>query len=213
MANNIKHVGQIINTQKRCIVVFRELPDDENSCLVVDTDAAPDWMHDDLMSAVESPAAQSAANFYEYAQRSVFADGTNMLQTLHNSGRLVKLPTEKVAMTPNNSVSVNLKELNDIIREDTGGAPVVAPDDTQLQPASKDTSDFDPTTPASVRQAATAAEDAPVLDDAQLAASMIAQAKNYEVEAESLKAQAYELDPSLKPRRGRPSKAKPELAE
>lgn len=202
---NIKHVGQIINTQKRCIVVFRELPDDENSCLVVDTDAAPDWMHDDLITAVESNGAQASANFYEYAQRSVFADGTNMLQTLHSSGRLIKLPTEKVAMTPNNSVSVNLKELNDIIREDSGGAPVVSPDTTQIQPAAKDLGNVDPI-PASAAQVAANAAEAPVMDDAALAANMLNQAQSYEAEAESLKAQAYELDPSLKPRRGRPSK-------
>ena len=48
MSRNIKHVGQILNTQKRCVVVFRELPDDPTNCLVVDTDALPDWMHDDV---------------------------------------------------------------------------------------------------------------------------------------------------------------------
>ena len=194
---NMKHVGQIINTQKKCIVVFRELPDDSTHCLLVDTDAAPDWMHDDLITAVESNGAQASANFYEYAQRSVFTDGTNMLQTLHNSGRLIKFPTDKVAMTPNNSVSVNLKELNDIIREDSDGAPVVSPDDTQLQPAARDLGD--------IPQVGARAE-APVMEDGDLAKNMIAQAESFLAEAESLKAQAYELDPSLKPRRGRPAK-------
>ena len=196
---NIKHVGQIINTQKKCIVVFRELPDDQNSCLLVDTDAAPDWMHDDLMTAVESNGAQSSANFYEYAERTVFTDGTNMLQTLHSSGRLIKFPTEKVAMTPNNSVSVNLKELNDIIREDTDGAPVVAPDTTQMQPAARDLGD--------IPEIGQPPVDAPVMGDVELAKSMLSQAQGFETEAENLKAQAYELDPSLKPRRGRPAKA------
>lgn len=194
---NIKHVGQIINTQKKCIVVFRELPDDPTHCLLVDTDAAPDWMHDDLMKAVEAPGAQSSANFYEYAERTVFTDGTNMLQTLHSTGRLIKFPTDKVAMTPNNSVSVNLKELNDIIREDTDGAPVVSPDDTQIQPAARDLGDV----PEVGGQT-----DAPVMKDGDLAKNMIAQAESFLAEAESLKAQAYELDPSLKPRRGRPAK-------
>lgn len=194
---NIKHVGQIINTQKKCIVVFRELPDDPTHCLLVDTDAAPDWMHDDLMKAVEAPGAQSSANFYEYAERTVFTDGTNMLQTLHSTGRLIKFPTDKVAMTPNNSVSVNLKELNDIIREDTDGAPVVSPDDTQIQPAARDLGDV-PEVGGQI--------DAPVMKDGDLAKSMIAQAESFLAEAESLKTQAYELDPSLKPRRGRPAK-------
>lgn len=198
---NIKHVGQIINTQKRCIVVFREIPDEPESCLVVDTDAAPDWMHDDLITAVESNGAQSSPNFYEYAQRSVFTNGENMLTTLHDQGRLNKQPTKNIAMTPNNTVSINLAELNDIIREESDGAPVVTPDDTQLSNASKDVTDMDINT---IAQNTPAAD--PVIDDGDLAKNMIAQAESFLAEAESLKAQAYELDPSLKPRRGRPSK-------
>lgn len=198
---NIKHVGQIINTQKRCIVVFREIPDDQQSCLVVDTDACPDWMHDDLIMAVESNGAQASANFYEYAQRSVFTDGTNMLTTLHEHGRLNKQPTKNVAMTPNNSVSVNLSELNDIIRVESGGAAVVEPDNTQLSNASKDVNEMDINT---IAQNTPAAD--PVIEDGDLAKNMISQAESFLAEAESLKAQAYELDPSLKPKRGRPAK-------
>lgn len=197
---NLKHVGQIINTQKRVIVVFREIPDDTNNCLVVDTDAAPDWMHDDLISAVESNGAQASANFYEYAQRSVFTDGTNMLQTLHEQGRLNKHPTNNIAMTPNNSVSVNLAELNTLIATETDGKPVVVPDDTELGAAS---------TAASLDMNAVAASipmsETPI-DDGDIAKNMLAQAEGFLAEAETLKAQAYDLDPSLKPKRGRPAK-------
>ena len=116
MAMNTKHVGQLINTQKRIVVVFRELPDDLTQCLVVDTDSLPDWMHDNLIDAVESPGAQNSANFYEYAERTVFSDGSNMLQTLHSTNRLQKHATDNVVMTPNNSVNIGLTELNGIIR-------------------------------------------------------------------------------------------------
>lgn len=198
---NIKHVGQLVNTQKRVIVVFRELPDDQNHALVVDTDALPDWMHDDMISSVESPSAQASANFYEYAERSVFTDGTNMLQTLHNTGKLIKTPTKNVKMTPNNSVAIALDEINDIIRDEGESAPVVAPDPMQLQPASlqDNASAAKPGTPEP-------------LDDTALAASMVAQAAGFEAEAETLRTQAYEMDPSLKPRRGRPAAKKSESA-
>lgn len=198
---NIKHVGQLVNTQKRVIVVFRELPDDQNHALVVDTDALPDWMHDDMISSVESPSAQASANFYEYAERSVFTDGTNMLQTLHNTGKLIKTPTKNVKMTPNNSVAIALDEINDIIRDEGQAAPVVAPDPMQLQPASlqDNASAAKPGTPEP-------------LDDTALAASMVAQAAGFEAEAETLRTQAYEMDPSLKPRRGRPAAKKSESA-
>jgi hypothetical protein len=201
---NMKHVGQMINTQKRCIVVFREIPDEPESCLVVDTDAAPDWMHDDLITAVESNGAQASSNFYEYAQRSVFTNGENMLTTLHDQGRLNKQPTSNIAMTPNNTVSINLKELNDIIREESGGEPVVSPDDTQLANASKPVEAADLPDATAIAQSVPNSD--PVIDDGDLAKNMIAQAESFLAEAESLKAQAYELDPSLKPRRGRPSK-------
>jgi L-lactate utilization protein LutC len=197
---NIKHVGQVINTQKRVIVVFREIPDEPESCLVVDTDAAPDWMHDDLITAVESNGAQASANFYEYAQRSVFTDGSNMLTTLHEQGRLNKHPTKNIAMTPNNSVSVNLAELNTMIATETGGAPVVVPDDTEFGNAGMDTvPDIN-----AIAQATPEAE--AVIDDGDLAKNMLAQAEGFLAEAETLKAQAYDLDPSLKPKRGRPAK-------
>jgi hypothetical protein len=177
-----------VNTGKRVVVVFRELPDDPTHCLVVDTEAVPDWMHDDIHNAVESPGAQATGNFYEYAERSVFTDGTNMLQTLHTTGRLMKTPTDNVKMTPNNSVSIGLTELNNIIREDTD-KPVVSPPEDEVMMAGKDVMESAP--------APAASNDG--LTDTDLAKNMLAQAKGFETEAKSLKAQAYELAPGLKP--------------
>ena len=34
-----KHVGQIVSTQQKVVVMFRQLPDDPEFCLVVDIDA------------------------------------------------------------------------------------------------------------------------------------------------------------------------------
>jgi hypothetical protein len=188
MATNIKHTGLLVNTGKRVVVVFRELPDDPTQCLVVDTEAVPDWMHDDIHNAVESPGAQATGNFYEYAERTVFTDGTNMLQTLHTTGRLMKTPTDNVKMTPNNSVSIGLTELNNIIREDTD-KPVVSPPEDEVMMAGKDVTESAP--------APAASNDG--LTDTDLAKNMLAQAKGFETEAKSLKAQAYELAPGLKP--------------
>ena len=180
----------LVNTGKRVVVVFRELPDDPTQCLVVDTEAVPDWMHDDIHNAVESPGAQATGNFYEYAERTVFTDGTNMLQTLHTTGRLMKTPTDNVKMTPNNSVSIGLTELNNIIREDTD-KPVVSPPEDEVMMAGKDVMESAPA------PAPAASNDG--LTDTDLAKNMLAQAKGFETEAKSLKAQAYELAPGLKP--------------
>ena len=194
MSTNIKHVGQLSNTGKKVVVVFRELPDDPSNCLVVDVDALPDWMHDDIINAVEEPGAQNTANFYEYAERKYMADGTNMLQTLHSSGRLNKQPTNNVKMTPNNSDSVGLTELNNLVRENNANAPVVT-EPLGDSPARKDTT---------IRNVVEDIAQGPAgtnegLDDTAIAKSLLAQAKGFEVEAKNLKAQAYEMVPGLKP--------------
>jgi hypothetical protein len=194
MAKNLKHVGKLKNSQRRVIVVFREIPEDEDFCLVVDTDALPDWMHDDMINAVESPGAQASANFYEYAQRSIFTDGSNMLQTLHNSRRLSRQPTNNVIMTPNSSVKIGLDELNTIIREQNGGAPAVNKPEDELELATK-------TLDKGSRAAKPAAN--AVADDGAIAQNMLAQAETFAQEAERLREQAYSLDPSLKPKRGK----------
>ena len=198
--NNLKHIGQLVNTQKRCVVVFREIPDEPHNCLVVDTDALPDWIHDDVINAVESPGAQAEANFYEYCQRTLLSDGSNMLTSLHISGRLMKTPTDNVMMVPNRSTSIPLSELNELIRQNNGDAPAVKKPDDELEMAKKDVSE----TPSATPTAAPVQEE--TLDGEALAKNLLAQAESFEAEAKALREQAYEMEPSLKPRRGRPSK-------
>lgn len=188
---NIKHVGKT-HTGKKCVVVFREVPDEPHNCLIVDTDALPDWMHDDIMNAVESPGAQQSNDFYEYAERTVLTDGSNMLQALHSTGRLQKVSTDQITLTPNNEVAVGLTEINNIVRENTGDKPVVAPSTEQVGMAGKDTA------PTPVMESASAPSNEGI-SDTDLAKQFLAQAKGYETEAKSLKAQAYELAPGLKP--------------
>jgi len=190
MSRNIKHVGQLINTQRRVVVVFREVPDEPNNCLVVDTDALPDWMHDDVINAVESPGSQNSANFYEYAQRSVFTDGSNMLQTLHNRGLLHKTATDNVMMLPNTEVKIRLDELNTLIREQNPEANDVMMSDDQVQMAGKDVAEPTPTS-----------GQPEVQDDTAMAKTLLDQAKVFEQEAKNLKEQAYEMAPDLKPGR------------
>ena len=206
---NIKHVGQIINTQRRCVVVFREVPDEPENCLIVDTDALQDWMHDDVINAVESPGAQASPNFYEYAQRSMFTDGSNMLQTMNARNLLQKVSTDNIMMTPNQTSQVKLSELNDIIREQSGGTPVVAPElmgEADMQ--GKDTSPV-VTEAVEAEQSAPAPTVAPadgVMGDEDVAKGMISQAEYFEGEAKRLREEAYALDDNLRPKRGRPKK-------
>tara|TARA_B110000902_G_scaffold136752_1_gene158279 strand:- start:110 stop:691 length:582 start_codon:yes stop_codon:yes gene_type:complete len=185
--NNLKHVGQLINTQKRCVVMFREIPDDESNCLIVDTDSLVDWMHDDVINAVESPGAQSSIDFSEFAQRRTMTDGTNMLQALHAKGLLQKQKSSNVMMTPNRETQIRLDELNNLIRSQQGEEAL-------------------PTAPVAATDATAPVEGA--LDDLSIATNMISQAKQFEDEAATLRESAYALSPELKPKRGRPASKK-----
>jgi hypothetical protein len=201
---NIKHVGQLKSSGRRCIVVFREVPDQIDHCLVVDTDALADWMHDDMINAVESPGAQETGNFYEYAQRTMFTDGSNMLQSLHSKGLLMKQPTTNITMTPNGTVSIGLDELNKMISEQTSGKPSVAPpvDPADLTMAGKGTNP----TPNTVAEPQAPVAGQKPIDDTSMAQGLLNQAISFENEAKALREQAFEMSPELKPKRGRPSK-------
>jgi hypothetical protein len=116
----LKHVGRVKSTKKKCVVVFRTLPGDAFNCLIAPTENLPDSYHDALINLVESPSGQSSNEFGEVLARSQFPDGSTMLAALHSQGRLIKVSTDQVEMTPNNVVSIPLSELNQIIAEQMG---------------------------------------------------------------------------------------------
>ena len=117
---DIKHVGRLINTGRKVLVAFRTLPGDAFSALVIDTASLADEQHNALIQLVEGPAAQQAFEFHEVLSRSKFPDGSTMLPALHVQGKLLKVPTSQVEMTPNFQARVNLAELNQIIAEQRG---------------------------------------------------------------------------------------------
>ena len=207
----MKHIGQVNNTGLKCIVVFREIYDergnvtDDKNCLIVETERLPDMEHDDMVRVVESPAGQEAKEFYEIAHRSMFSDGVNMLQKLHNAGYLKKYPTDQISLTPNRSTSILLSEVNQIIRKQNTGMSESdiansMVDDTDSPPRTQ--TSFDPS--QTIDQAVNTGEQA--LDETAIAQSLLSQADTFLAEAERLKSEAYEMAPDLKPKRGRPKK-------
>jgi hypothetical protein len=119
---SLKHVGRIKATGKKVLVAFRTLPGDAYSALVVPTENMPDEMHNAIINCVESPAAQEAYEFADALDRTQFPDGSRMLPFLHANGRLIKVSTDAVEMTPTIGVSIQLSELNQIIAEQRGVA-------------------------------------------------------------------------------------------
>jgi hypothetical protein len=111
----LKHVGK--HNDKRCVIVFRKIPDLEHMALVVYSDLLPRLVHDEVMRAVESPQGQAAVEIADVLFRTVMADGTNCLESLHRNGLMKKVPTNQVLVTPTTTSSVRLDELNDILDE------------------------------------------------------------------------------------------------
>jgi hypothetical protein len=111
----LKHVGK--HNDKRCVIVFRKIPDLGHMALVVYSDLLPRLVHDEVMRAVESPQGQAAMDISEVLFRTIMADGTNCLESLHRNGLMKKVPTNQVLVTPTTTSSVRLDELNDILDE------------------------------------------------------------------------------------------------
>ena len=116
----IKHVGRVIATNKKCIVAYRTLPGDSSFCLIVPTENLPDIYHDGVINLVESRTGQDAYEFADALARTQFSDGSNMLRWLHANNRLLKAPTASIEMLPASGVSIVLSELNQIIAEQRG---------------------------------------------------------------------------------------------
>jgi hypothetical protein len=87
----LKHVGRVIGSGKKCVVAYRTLPGDAYNCLIVPTENLPDSYHDALINLVESNAGQSSYEFAEAMARTNFPDGYIMLTALHMQNRLVKI--------------------------------------------------------------------------------------------------------------------------
>jgi hypothetical protein len=116
----MKHVGKMKNNSARLAVVYRTLPGDPYSALVVGTQGLGDSYHDTLMNLLESPAGQQANELADVLATRRFPDGSVMLGYLHQNGHLKKVSTNMVLMTPDTQTQLPLDELNRIIAEQKG---------------------------------------------------------------------------------------------
>lgn len=116
----MKHVGKMKNNNAKVVVVYRTLPGDPYSCLVVASSSLGESYHDALMNLVQDPSGQSANEFADILSVRKFPDGNNMLSWLHGYGHLKKVATDNVVMTPTPQASVALNELNELIAQQKG---------------------------------------------------------------------------------------------
>lgn len=112
----MKHVGKQISTNDKIILLFREVPGEPDNCLVCRTAALSQDDHDSLISVLESDEGQQSNVLAQLLQIKMNGAGRPILESLHTSGRIVKLPSSDVALTPQPGQAISLSEVNAAIR-------------------------------------------------------------------------------------------------
>lgn len=201
---SLKHIAKMRNTGAKVLVVFRTLPGESNYALVLPVAQLPDSYHDSVMKLVETDEAQQAFEFGEIMFTRMFPDGRPMLRAMQADGRLAKVSTDTVIMTPNPQNEVPLSQLNVLIAEQrnctiddlctfVSGAPAKARDN-QEKPSS--TATTQETVSAKADPVKTPGNEP--LSDQDLARSFRSQADALYKEAARLRKQADDLDPPKK---------------
>jgi hypothetical protein len=117
MAVPLKHIGRMKNTGVKILTIFRTLPGESNMALVLPVSNLSDSYHDSIMTVVETTQAQDAFELGEMLFIRTFPDGRPMLQALQADGRLQKVATDLVIMSPTANDSIQLDQLNVLIAE------------------------------------------------------------------------------------------------
>ena len=189
----LKHVGRVTKTKKKCAVAYRVLPGDPDNCLVVFTEALDAADHDSLINLIESNAGQIADEFADAMARSSLSDGRNMLAAFHKTGKLTKVATNLIEMTPNNNTSLPLDELNKTIAEQKG---VTVNDLAMKSPEGATIAEVKDAPVADPAASYTAPATSDVLTDEALAEQYRSQADSLFKEAKTLREQAEQLVPT-----------------
>lgn len=184
---DIKHVGRIKGTNDKVAVIYRTIPGDSKSALVIRTAKLEESDHDGLMRIIESGEAQGANELYEALERSPLPDGQNALPKFFKNGNLEKISTDEIEMIPNPQSVIQLDQLNKIIADQKG----VSIDDLAVKAGSMDA--VRATTTEGVKP-----QDSQVLTDDQIASRMRSDADRLYKEAAKLRKEAEDLSPSKK---------------
>jgi hypothetical protein len=203
MANPVKHIGRIKNTGVKVLTVFRTLPGESDSTLVIQVNQLKDEYHDAIMQLLETDQAQEAFEFGEMLFIRHFPDGRPMLQALQQDGRLQKVSTSNVLMTPTVNAAVPLDQLNVLIAEQkncavdelcnfVSGAQANAQAKTNVEKKKETMKEAAPV----IERAQAASNE--VLTDFDIAKSYRSQADAMYKEAARLRKEADALDPPKK---------------
>lgn len=198
----LKHIGR--HGEKKVLVVYRTIPDQDHMALVVYPDVMPGQIHDPVMVTLESPVGQQENTLADALFRNQLPDGRNQLKALHQEGYLKKVKTNQIVMTPDAKSTLRLDELNKLVKEmatgDEARAKLAKADaDRGLQPppsqrvASETVISQPAPQPAQAPAAGALSDEDLAMNLMEQSKSMTAQAKAMVKEADRLKNEARVL--------------------
>ena len=201
----LKHVAR--HNQQKAVIVYRQLPNEEHMALIVYSEPLPRAVHDNLMRAVESPEGQSTPDLADVLFRTLDNEGNKLLNSLHRSGWLKKVPTNQVIVTPNTKTTIRLDELNKLLNEMALGEDAVKRmaelDASKGMVGQKKSNkskvvETEVGIPPNSRAGEVILPESGFLSDADLAAQRVEQAAQMKRQAEQLLAEAKRLETEAK---------------
>ena len=82
----LKHVGK--HNEKKIVLVYRQIPNDDHMCLVLYSDMLPSLVHDEVMKVLESTVGQNSKELADAMFRHTMADGRNCLRSEEHTSEL-----------------------------------------------------------------------------------------------------------------------------
>lgn len=189
-----RHTARTKNTDQRCVVVFKQLPDRPTHALIIPTDSLPPRYEAALMSLLDSPEGKAEINLYNLLGRRLMPEtGKSVLQTFHEAGLVHTQPVDNIIMYPTPNMPIPLRQviesMGQSVPENKAAQPPTPQEAVQspLPPVEK----FNPygETKAQVTTEENAAR----------ARNLIIEAEMLEFEANRKREAAYSFDPSTRP--------------
>lgn len=112
MSNLLKHVGVIKSTGSKVAVVYKQIPGNKDNALVIFTDTLPERYYTIINELLVSQEAQQENDFAEVLAKKIMSgEQISIAESLHNSGKLSKIPISDIAMTPTPNLKIDLRTL------------------------------------------------------------------------------------------------------
>lgn len=186
MPTMMRHIGRVKSTGSRVALIWLQLPDAPQKCLVAQLDSLPEYYKATVGKILESDEGQNAVELYAVLNRRK-AEGANisLLEALHRGGHLAALPVENIEMLPLPSQAIPLtavlKSMGRIVPRGVA--------ETQHEYAQpRKMTAFEENQQADLEK-----------NRRQIAQNKINQAKILEEEARKFRLEAYSLVPELAP--------------